>query len=308
MKLVLFNDYRLGVENGDAVVDVTDALPGKIEVPARQEARAGQIRMEQAIVGFDALRADFVRLQSEGRSTPLSQVQLRAPLPAPSKIICMGVTCLEFTDAPGLPMIMFLKHTDAILDPGATLTIPSNDTYSICHHEAEFTAVIGKAGRNIPAAEAMDHVFGYTNSVDVSCRGEYGGNSFMGKNFDGFCPLGPNITTKDEIPDPANCQIRFWVDGQARHDYNTSDWAHGLAKSLEYVSSFVTLRPGDFVTMGTNHQGIGPLQDGETAEMETEGVGRLVFHIKGPEGRSWPKEIDTRMAETVLNRVLTSKK
>lgn len=307
MKLVLFDDYKPGVLKGDAVVDASGLVPGKVEMAPGDDPRVGQLRMEYLINRFDALRADLARLAAEGRAIPLSQVKLRAPLPAPSKIVCMGVTCREFSDAPGLPMIMFLKHTDAVLDPGGTISLPPDNSFSICHHEAEFTVVIGKGGRNIPAAQAMDHVFGYTNSVDVSCRGEYGGNSFMGKNFDGFCPLGPDITTKDEIPDPANVRVRFWVDGQDRHDYNTSDWAHGLPKSIEYVSSFLTLRPGDIVTMGTNHQGIGPLQDGETAEMQCDGLGRLVFHVKDPSKRTWPKEIDKRMAETVLNRVLSSK-
>lgn len=308
MKLVLFDDYKPGVLKGDAVVDVTSALPSKIELPPGEGPRAGQLRMEQIIEHYGAISGELARLQREGRAIPLSQVQLRAPTPSPRHLICMGVTCKEFTDAPGLPMIMFLKHPDAILDPGGTLSLPPENSFSICHHEAEFTLVVGKAGRNISEAQAMDHVFGYTNSVDVSCRGEYGGNSFMGKNFDGFCPLGPNITTKDELPNPDRVQIRFWVDGQPRHDYNTSDWAHGIAKSIVYVSSFLTIRPGDLITMGTNHQGIGPLQDGETAEMESEGVGRLVFHVKDPSKRTWPKEIDRGMAETLLNRVLASKK
>ena len=308
MKLVLFDDYKPGILKGEAVVDVSSLVPGKIELPPGNEARAGQVRMEQIIEHFDALRTDLLRMQSEGKEIPLADVRLRAPTPWPGKVICMGVTCREFTDAPGLPMIMFLKHPDAVLDPGGTLTLPEEDSFSICHHEAEFTVVVGKAGRNIPAAQAMDHVFGYTCTVDVSCRGEYGGNSFMGKNVDGFCPLGPNITTKDELPDPASLQVRFWVDGQPRHDYNTSDWAHGIPKSIEYVSSFLTIRPGDVITMGTNHQGIGPLQDGETAEMEVEGIGRLAFHIRDPRKRSWPKEIDKRMAETIRSRLLATKK
>lgn len=191
MKLALFDDYKPGVLKGDAVVDASSMVPGKIDLPAGMGARAGQLRMEQVIEHFDALRPDLLRLQNEGNAIPLAQVRLRAPTPSPGKVLCMGVT---------------------------------------------------------------------------------------------------------------------WVDGQPRHDYNTSDWAHGIAKSIAYVSSFMTIRPGDVLTMGTNHQGIGPLQDGETAEMEVEGVGRLVFHVSDPRKRSWPREIDKRMAENIRNRVLATKK
>ena len=237
---------------------------------------------------------------------PLSSVQLRAPLPRPGKVICMGVNYLEFTKKDPLPILVFFKSPEAVLDPGGTVVLPPVD-FRICHHEAEVAVVFGRQGRNVPEAQWENYVFGYTNGCDVSARGEFGGNSFIGKSFDTFCPIGPAITTKDEIADPHRLHVRFWVDGQDRHDYGTDDMGHRIPECVSYVSSIMTINPGDILLLGTNHQGIGPLQDGESAVMETTGLGRLTFNVRDPLKRSWPKEIDTAMASSVKGRIEADK-
>ena len=98
--------------------------------------------------------------------------------------------------------------------------------------------------------------------------------------------------TADEISDPHRLHVRMWVDGQPRHDYPMSDIAHSVEESLAWMSSMVTLKPGDLFFLGTNHQGIGPLQDGEHAAIEIEGIGRLEFDVSDPLKRRWPKAID----------------
>jgi 2-keto-4-pentenoate hydratase/2-oxohepta-3-ene-1,7-dioic acid hydratase in catechol pathway len=297
MQLVLYDDYKPGALKGDAVVDLSGVAP---------QGRTGQETMEAIITGFAGLKDKFEAALASGKALPLSSVKLRAPLPRPGKVICMGVNYLEFTKKDPLPILVFFKSPEAILDPGGTVVLPPVD-FRICHHEAEVVVVFGRQGRNVPESQWQNYVFGYTNGCDVSARGEFGGNSFIGKSFDTFCPIGPAITTKDAIADPHALHVRFWVDGQDRHDYGTDDMGHRIPECVAYVSSIMTINPGDILLLGTNHQGIGPLQDGESAVMETTGLGRLTFDVRDPLRRSWPKEIDTAMASSVKGRIEAGK-
>ncbi len=294
MKFVLYNDYRPGLLKGEGVVDISDAVSEVI-------GRNGQETMEGIITHYDALMPALEQALRTGTETPLSSVQLHAPLPRPGKIVAMGVNYLEFTKAKPDPIWFFLKSSEAVLDPGGTCVLPSQE-FRVCHHEAELVAVIGKEGKDIPKDQAMDHVFGYTCGVDVSARGTWGMNPFVGKSYDTFAPMGPCLVTKDEVPDPHNIRVRFWVDGQPRHDYGTDDMAYQIPECVEFASSIMTMHPGDAIFLGTNHQGIGPLQDGETAEMEIEQIGRFSFNVRDPLKRTWPKAVDTEMAAMVKAR------
>ena len=292
MRLVLFDDYKPGLLKGDSVVDISGATQ-------RVAGRTGQETMEGIITNFESLRPELLRQLNEGRETPISNVRLRAPLPHPSKIMAMGANYLEFTKGPALPIWGFLKSPEAILDPDGTVMLPPAD-FRICHHEAELAVVIGRKAKDVKQAEAMTAVFGYSCAVDVSCRYPALPDSLLGKSYDTFSPLGPCIVTKDEIADPHKLQVRFWVDGQLRQDYNTDDMGHQIPECIEYMSSRMTLNPGDVLIMGTNHQGLGPLQDGESAEMEVEGVGRrLTFRVADPLKRSWPKGVDPEVGRSV---------
>ncbi len=298
MKIVLYNDYKPGLLKGDRVVDVSDIVPASPGRPVD-----GQHAAEAMIRGFDTNRQKLEQALQQREGVPVASVRLRAPTPRPSKLVCMGANYRESTDKPGLPILVFLKSPEAVLDPGGTIVLPPLE-FSLCHHEAEMVVVIGKDARHVTEAQAMDYVLGYMNGVDVSCRGPWGGNIFTGKSFDTFAPLGPCITTKDEIADPHKLQIRFWVDGQPRHDYNTNDMSHRIPECIAYASSIMTLRAGDVLMLGTNHQGIGPLQGGEHAEMEIEGLGRLNMEVSDSLQRRWPKEIDQNMAAYVREAVL----
>jgi len=298
VKLVMYDDFKPGLLKGDSVIDISGLVQrGQARHP-EFERRAAQETIEDVIINWDSIKGKL----PDGPGVPLSSVKLRSPLPRPSKIIAMGVNYLEFTQGPAQPIMVFLKSPEAVPDPGDTITLPPHD-FTICHHEAEMTLVIGKKARNVPESQWRDYVFGYTNGVDVSARGAWGGNVFIGKSFDGFNPLGPCIATADEIPDPHNVRVRFFVDGQPRHDYTTQDMAHKIPECIEYCSSIMTLLPGDVIMLGTNHQGIGPLQDGETAEMEIAEIGpRLSFRVSDPKKRTWPKAIDKDMAAMVKSR------
>jgi 2-keto-4-pentenoate hydratase/2-oxohepta-3-ene-1,7-dioic acid hydratase in catechol pathway len=140
----------------------------------------------------------------------------------------------------------------------------------------------------------MDYVFGYLNLIDGSARGlpPSSNTYYQMKSRDTFCPLGPLLVTADEIPDPHALQVRLWVNGVLKQDYSTSDMAHRIPECLEWITAIHTLEPGDVVTLGTNHGGLGAFQHGDVVEMETAGLGRLRIHVHDPLERTW--ERDTR--------------
>jgi len=290
MKIVLFNEHKPGLLKGDNVVDISSEVT---------LGRTGQETIVNIIDGWDALKPKLEAYLASHDGVPVSGVQLRAPVPKPGKIMCMAANYRENTDKPPLPINGFLVSPDAVLDPGGTTVLPEYN-FTICHHEAELVAVIGKKGKDISQADAMSYVFGYTAGVDVSARGAWG---YLSKAYDGFKPLGPCIVTADEIPNPHSLQVKLSVDGQPRQDYNTSDIGHQIPECFEYFSKIMTFLPGDILFVGTNHQQLGPLQDGETCRMEIDRIGSFEFHVVDPYKRSWPKGIDPSTGQSVRQRI-----
>jgi 2-keto-4-pentenoate hydratase/2-oxohepta-3-ene-1,7-dioic acid hydratase in catechol pathway len=195
---------------------------------------------------------------------------------------------------------IFFKSPEGIIGDGDTVELPPHQA-SIFHHEAEIAVVIGRTARDVSEAEAMDHVFGYTAFNDVSARGLGRSNivSFLGKSFDTFAAFGPWITTVDEIADPYNLQITVDVNGERRQDYSTADMERRIPDLITYISSVTTLNPGDVICCGTNHQGLGSMQDGDEVITTVSGIGSFTMHIHDPLGRTWERGIDHAMAERV---------
>src|SRR3954452_22810475 len=200
MKWVLYKDYQPGLLNGDNVADISEI---------EKVCRSGQETIENISEDWDALKPPLVRALASGRSVPVSSVKLRAPVPKPGKIMYMAANYRENTNNPPLPINGFLVSPEAVMDPGGTTVLPPYE-FTICHHEAELVAVIGKKGRHLNQGEAMSYVFGYTAGVDVSARGLWG---YLSKAFDGFKPIGPCIVTADEVGDPHKLQVKLSVDG-----------------------------------------------------------------------------------------------
>src|SRR6185503_19432666 len=152
--------------------------------------------------------------------------------------------------------------------------------------------VIGKKATNVPAAKAMEYIFGYVNFIDGSARGlPPAGNTFYQmKSRDTFAPIGPYIVTADEIKDPQKLQIRLWNNGSLMQNFNTDDMAHKIPRCIEWLSSIHTLVPGDIIATGTNHRGLNPFMDGDKVELETEGLGKLTFRIKDDLKRTWARK------------------
>ena len=163
---------------------------------------------------------------------------------------------------------------------------------TIFEHEAELGLVIGKRATNVKAENAYDYIFGYLNFIDVSARGlpPTGNTFFQMKSRETFAPMGPWLVTADEIPDPLKLQVRLWINGDIRQDYNTDDMAHKIPRVIEWVSSIHTLEPGDVIATGTNHAGLSPLQDGDHVDIEIERLGNLHLHVNDNLKRTWPRE------------------
>lgn len=296
MKLVLFNDYRLGVLQNGNVVDVMASLDG-LHFHKPQEM------VEGVILGWDQVKPKIEQEIQGKEGVPISDVTLRAPVPKPPKLICAAVNYLEFGQRKPAILDAFLKAPTAIIATGETCELPPVPA-SIFHHEPELAFVIGKTATKVNQKDALSHVFGYFNFLDMSARGLQGavGNSFfLGKCWDSFAPMGPALVTADEIAEPNNLQVQLWNNGEARHDFPTSDMAHQIPELISEISKVTTLEPGDVIATGVNHQQIGAVQDGDTLEMQIQNLGpSLVIHIKDPSKREWPRGIDNDFAAMVI--------
>src|SRR3546814_8425664 len=131
----------------------------------------------------------------------------------------------------------------------------------------------------------MDHVFGFVPFFDISARGLTRRSQLVPKGQDTYGPCGPLITTKDEVPDPHQLNVKLWVSGEARQDYSTEHMAHQIQDQIAWPTRFIQLQPGDVITTGTYHVGLGPINVGDTLEIEIERLGRARFFVKGESQR-----------------------
>src|SRR5215469_5574773 len=171
------------------------------------------------------------------------------------------------------PLNAFHKSPSAVIGPGETMVLPDAPA-TIFEGEAELGVVIGKRASHVSSAQAMSHVFGYVNFIDGSARGlPPAGNTFYQmKSRETFAPIGPFLVTADEISDPHHLQVRLWVNGVLKQNFNTSDMAHKIPRCIEWVSSIHALEPGDLLATGTNHRGLSSFQDGDKVELDIEKV------------------------------------
>src|SRR6266568_6986383 len=236
MKLLFFDDFRLGVARVDSMIDVSDVVK---DIPHLDP----QGLMRGLIERFDQYRGRLEQAAASGQGKQLDQVRVRPPLPRPSNIVCMAVNYMEDgTRSEPAPINAFMKSPNAVIGPGDTMVLPDVPA-TIFEGEAEFAVVIGKRAKNVKAADAMSYLFGYTNFIDGSARGlPPSGNTFYQmKSRDTFCPMGPYIVTADEIADPHHLQVKLWVNGELKQNYNTSDMAHKIPRCIEWVTSIHSL-------------------------------------------------------------------
>jgi 2-keto-4-pentenoate hydratase/2-oxohepta-3-ene-1,7-dioic acid hydratase in catechol pathway len=285
MKLMVFNDNRVGVLKGTNVVDVTQVVSG---VP---HVGIGDL-MNGVIAGFAELRPRIEAAVAAGTGLPVAQVKIRPPLPKPVNIECMAVNYMEDgTRKEPAPVNAFHKSPSCIVGLGDTMVLPDIPS-TIFEGEAELAVVIGKRTSNVSAARAMEHVFGYVNFIDGSARGVVPeSNSFYQmKSRVTFAPIGPYLVTADEVKDPHKLQVRLWVNGALKQNFNTDDMAHKIPRCIEWMSQIHDLEPGDILATGTNHRGLSAFQDGDTVELECEGMGRLTIKVRDDLKRTWARE------------------
>ena len=288
MKIGFYNDFRPCLVKENGVVDIvaqTGELPGG----------SAQLWLENLILGWSSLRPALADAWETGSVIPLQDVRLRPPVPRPGKVINGRTNFMESVKiTPPRPLQTFFKSPDAVIGPGDTVVLPQFRP-TIFNHEAELCVVIGQAAKEVSEVEAMSHVFGYTAGVDVSARAPEKGEAALageyGKSFDTFLPLGPAITTPDEVTNPNSLRVRYWVNGVLRQDYNTSDMEHSVAYVVATLSHNMTLKPGDVIMCGTNHAGLGPLQDGDVGEIEIDIIGRMANPVVNDLKRRWDPEL-----------------
>jgi 2-keto-4-pentenoate hydratase/2-oxohepta-3-ene-1,7-dioic acid hydratase in catechol pathway len=247
-------------------------------------APAGFPDMLSILAGGDDVKAKVEKWihQAEGS---LDSVQLLAPVPRPPKMICVGLNYRDHAaeakmEVPKVPTI-FSKFSSAVIGPGTPIVLPKNSTRP--DYEAEFAFVIGTGGRHIAAKDWKRHVFGYTIINDVSARDFQLATTqwLMGKTFDTFAPMGPHIVSADEIEDPHALAISLSIGGENLQQSNTRELIFKIPELVEFISSVVTLEPGDVVATGTP-AGVGfarkpprYLRPGDEVSIRVAGIGEL---------------------------------
>jgi 2-keto-4-pentenoate hydratase/2-oxohepta-3-ene-1,7-dioic acid hydratase in catechol pathway len=215
-----------------------------------------------------------------GDEVPLDDVRLLAPV-LPSKVVCLGKNyaahAAEFGgEVPEEPLV-FLKPSTSVIGPGDTIPLPSISRR--VDYEGELAVVIGRLARSVRAEEAFRYILGYTCANDVTLRDlqKRDGQWTRAKGFDGSCPLGPWIETD---LDPNDAPIETRVNGDVRQSATTAELVFGVATVIEYVTTFMTLLPGDVMLTGTP-EGVGKLEPGDRVEVEVDGVGVLANPVQG---------------------------
>jgi 2-keto-4-pentenoate hydratase/2-oxohepta-3-ene-1,7-dioic acid hydratase in catechol pathway len=285
---------RLGLIENDSVIDLTaGANDGGVSPNASLSDMVSLIR------DFHGLRPHLEEMRGADARVGLDQVRLCAPVGRPGKLICLAGNYREHITESGyvapaqtdvITQQLFLKPSTCLAGDGDEIVVEHNNV--TVGWETELAVVIGKRGKHIPAEDAYDHVFGYTILNDVSERGL---NSRLenrrkreldkffdwlaGKWFDTFAPCGPWLVTKDEIADPHDLEIRLTVNGELRQQGNTRDMIFSIPEQVAYVSSIMTLEPGDIISTGTPAgAGVGgdnSLRDGDQLVCEIGGIGAL---------------------------------
>jgi 2-keto-4-pentenoate hydratase/2-oxohepta-3-ene-1,7-dioic acid hydratase in catechol pathway len=218
---------------------------------------------------------------------PAATARLHAPVPDPSKIVCIGLNyrdhAIEGGKAIPTEPVVFAKFPNALVGHGSPIVLPSISQK--VDYEAELVVVIGRKAKNVSVDEALQYVAGYTIGHDVSARDwQFRGEErqwTIGKTFDTFGPMGPHLVTADEVPDPHNLPIRLRLNGQVMQNSNTKEFIFPVPVLIAHLSKVMTLEPGDLIFTGTP-PGVGSarkppvwLKEGDDVEVEIEGLGVL---------------------------------
>lgn len=290
MRLALFDDHRLGVvdASGTHLTDVTAALGARWDPEV-----FGAGWWVRLCRDFDAFRPAIEALAGEGRPLDVREVTLRAPVLHAGKVVATAMNYAAHVDEmrdtvlarvagrvdPSLlDFDVFLKARSSIVGPGASVVLPAIAVaqHKEVHHEGELGVVIGRAGVDIREDEALDHVLGYVIGLDMVLRGD--GDRSRRKSYDTFTPLGPWITTADDVGDPAGLDIHVRVGDETRQVANTEQMIVGVQGIIAHVSTIMRLEPGDVILTGAP-PGVGEVRAGDTVSVRISKLGTLDVHV-----------------------------
>lgn len=283
MKIAVSEGHRVGVVEGDQFFDVTDAVPGA--GPAWPP-----VYINSLIANWQDLGPKLVAKRGAAKPVPLASVRLLPPNPCPVHLIAAPANYRKHIGEIGTRSVskgrsaeqqgFFMKATASLVGAGGAIELPKGSTRRF-DHESELAVVIGKRARNVPRAQAMQYVFGYSCLIDVTMRIEPGvaeEERVTRKSFETFTPLGPWIVTADEVPDPHTLRNQLWVNGQPKQDANTRDMIVDIPALIELISSVMTLNPGDVIASGTP-EGVGPIAPGDKIRIGIESVGEMTLPV-----------------------------
>ncbi len=303
MRLVQFSLKKSGdaarmgalIDGGRAILDLPATLDGQarggwLPAPTSPEwwnldGSVWPLVRSSADVAMRADDKTIAQWKKSGRVINAEDAQLRAPVPRPGKLICIGLNYRDHAieskmEIPKSP-VTFSKFATSIVGPDDAVMIPRGSEKT--DYEAELAVVIGRRAKNVPLAKAYEYVFGYCAFNDVSARDfQFADGQWQrGKSCDTFAPMGPYVATADEISDPQNLSIKLRLNGATMQDSRTDQLIFGVPALIEFLSSCITLEPGDIIATGTP-PGVGfarkpPvfLKAGDKMEVEIEGLGVL---------------------------------
>lgn len=277
---------RFGTLRDGTPVAVTDGRG----VPLRDLGFDGSL-LELIQAGSSALDPLRAALSRAGAGRPIAAGDLAAPVTRPPKVVAIGLNYRDHAreqhlDLPEQPLV-FAKFTTSIIGPTDPIKVSAELTNKP-DYEAELAIVVGRTARSVPESDALSYVFGYTVLDDFTARDIQQSDKqwVRSKSLDTFCPLGPVIVTRDEIPDPQSLRIGCSVNGETRQDGTTHDMVFGVANLVARLSEWFTLEPGDLIATGTP-AGVGDgrrppvyLRDGDVVRTWIEGIGELVNRVE----------------------------
>lgn len=278
MKFARFNEGRLGVVVGDEVADITEALG----VDTAEWPPMAPVRL---IADYPQQAPRIAAALEKAPRLPLASVRLLTPVPWPNKVIAYPVNYHDHgremqASYRATHKGFFLKPCSSLSGAGEPVLLPEVPGREV-HHESELGIVIGRGGRGISRENWRDHVFGYACLLDMVVRGRE--ERVFRKAYDTFCPVGPWITTADEVGDPTQLDMKLWVNGELKQHANTRDLVLDIPGMIEMASAVMTLYPGDIIATGTP-AGVGPVQAGDTIRICIENVGDMSVRVEQGQG------------------------
>jgi 2-keto-4-pentenoate hydratase/2-oxohepta-3-ene-1,7-dioic acid hydratase in catechol pathway len=292
MRLVVFNDFRVGVLDGESVRDVSQSVP--------KWESGDKHAMNRLIAGWDSLRAQVSEEAQKAKPVPITGVELKAPVPAPTHLLAAPSNYRAHseemrTGAAGVHVSeekkgkrqtaeelgFFMKAVGSITGPQDPIALPLK-TYPTRRfdHEGEIAFVVGKYAQGVSPEKAMDYIFGYTMMIDATMRttAERSEERVQRKSFASFSPMGPCVVTADEAGRWQDLNVKLFLNGDQRQDARATDMIVDIPNLLSRASHVMPLLPGDVYTTGSP-AGVSPISVGDTVVVEGARIGRMTLEV-----------------------------